>query len=39
MREQLKERYGKPHLSYSSLKYALTDMKHWESYMRGEVVW
>ncbi len=37
MREQLKERYGKPHLSYSSLKYALTDMKHWESYMRGEV--
>tara|TARA_R100001510_G_C7656754_1_gene217160 strand:+ start:3548 stop:4312 length:765 start_codon:yes stop_codon:yes gene_type:complete len=37
MREQLKERYGKPHLSYSSLKYALGDMRHWEKYMRGEL--
>lgn len=37
MREILKERYGKEHLSYSSLKHALTDMRHWEAYMRGEV--
>jgi hypothetical protein len=37
MRETLKERYGKEHLSYSSLKHALTDMRHWEAYMRGEV--
>ncbi len=35
MREQLKERYGKPHLSYSSLKYALGDMRQWEKYMNG----
>jgi len=35
MRDQLKERYGKPHLSYSSLKYALGDMRQWEKYMRG----
>jgi len=37
MRDQLRERYGKEHLSYSSLKYALNDMRHWEAYMRGEV--
>ena len=37
MRDQLRERYGKEHLSYSSLKHALTDMRHWEAYMRGEV--
>jgi len=37
MRETLKERYGKEHLSYSSLKHALKDMRHWEAYMRGEV--
>ena len=35
MSEQLQERVGKPHLSYSSLKYALGDMKLWEMYMRG----
>ena len=37
MREQLKESVGKPHLSYSSLKYALGDMKLWEMYMRGQL--
>lgn len=37
MRDQLQERYGKPHLSYSSLKYALGDMRQWEKYMRGEM--
>jgi len=37
MRDQLEERYGKPHLSYSSLKYALGDMRRWEKYMRGEL--
>ena len=37
MREQLQERYGKPHLSYSSLKYALGDMRQFERYMRGEL--
>ena len=37
MREQLKERVGKPHLSYSSLKYALGDMRLWEMYMRGQL--
>ena len=35
MRDQLEEKYGKPHLSYSSLKYALGDMRQWEKYMRG----
>lgn len=35
MRDALQERVGKPHLSYSSLKYALGDMKLWEMYMRG----
>lgn len=37
MREQLTERVGKPHLSYSSLKYALGDMKLWEMYMKGQL--
>ena len=37
MREQLQERVGKPHLSYSSLKYALGDMRLWEMYMRGQL--
>lgn len=37
MREQLQERYGKPHLSYSSLKHALGDMRQFEMYMRGEL--
>lgn len=31
------ERYGKPHLSYSSLKNALGDMRHFDMYMRGEI--
>ena len=35
MRELLKERYGKEHLSYSSLKQALGDMRQFEMYMRG----
>ena len=37
MREQLTERVGKPHLSYSSLQYALGDMRLWELYMRGQL--
>jgi hypothetical protein len=37
LQETLKERYGKPHLSYSSLKHALGDMRKWEMYMRGEI--
>ena len=37
MREKLTERVGKPHLSYSSLKYALGDMKLWEMYMKGQL--
>lgn len=37
MREQLTERVGKGHLSYSSLKYALGDMRLWEMYMKGEL--
>ncbi len=37
LREQLQERYGKGHLSYSSLKYALGDMRQFEMYMRGEL--
>ena len=37
MREQLQEPWVKPHLSYSSLKYALGDMKLWEMYMRGQL--
>lgn len=37
MRDRLTESVGKPHLSYSSLKYALGDMKLWEMYMRGQL--
>tara|TARA_Y100000289_G_scaffold57378_1_gene61750 strand:+ start:741 stop:1505 length:765 start_codon:yes stop_codon:yes gene_type:complete len=37
MRDQLQERVGKPHLSYSSLKYALGDMRLWEMYMKGQL--
>jgi len=37
LREKLTESVGKPHLSYSSLKYALGDMKLWEMYMRGQL--
>jgi hypothetical protein len=36
-RDQLEERYGKRHLSYSSIKYALGDMKLFDMYMRGEL--
>jgi hypothetical protein len=35
--EILQERYGKPHLSYSSLKNALGDMKQFDRYMKGEL--
>ena len=37
MRQALEEAVGKPHLSYSSLKYALGDMRLWEMYMRGQL--
>tara|TARA_R100001463_G_scaffold103364_1_gene157647 strand:+ start:230 stop:988 length:759 start_codon:yes stop_codon:yes gene_type:complete len=37
MRDKLTESVGKPHLSYSSLKYALGDMRLWEMYMRGQL--
>jgi hypothetical protein len=37
MRDALQERVGKPHLSYSSLKYALGDMRLWEMYMKGQL--
>lgn len=37
LRERLQESTGKPHLSYSSLKYALGDMRLWEMYMRGQL--
>lgn len=37
MRVRLTESVGKPHLSYSSLKYALGDMRLWEMYMRGQL--
>ena len=37
MREQLQEKVGKGHLSYSSIKYALGDMRLWEMYMRGQL--
>ena len=33
----LEERYGKAHLSYSSLKVALTDMAQFDRYMKGEL--
>lgn len=35
--EVLQDRYGKPHLSYSSLKNALGDMKQFDRYMKGEM--
>ena len=37
MRDRLTEAVGKPHLSYSSLKYALGDMRLWEMYMKGQL--
>lgn len=37
MRVRLTESVGKPHLSYSSLKYALGDMRLWEMYMKGQL--
>lgn len=37
MRDKLTAAVGKPHLSYSSLKYALGDMRLWEMYMRGQL--
>ena len=35
--EKLKEKYGKEHLSYSSLKIATYDMAKFDMYMRGEL--
>ena len=35
--DKLMERYGKPHLSYSSIKQALGDMAQFDRYMKGEV--
>jgi len=35
--EKLQERYGKSHLSYSSLKQALVDMAQFDRYMKGEL--
>jgi hypothetical protein len=35
--EILNERYGKSHLSYSSLKVALSDMAKFDQYMKGEL--
>ena len=37
LRERLTEATGKPHLSYSSIKYALGDMRLWEMYMKGQL--
>ncbi len=37
LRKELTERLGKGHLSYSSLKYALGEMRLWEMYLRGEI--
>ena len=37
LREQLTKATGKGHLSYSSIKYALGDMRLWEMYMRGQL--
>ena len=37
LRDQLQERVGKGHLSYSSIKYALGDMRLWEMKMKGEM--
>lgn len=35
--EKLMERYGKPHLSYSSIKQALGDIRKFDKYMKGEI--
>ena len=35
--EKLNEKYGKEHLSYSSLKIALSDMARFDMYMRGDL--
>jgi hypothetical protein len=35
--DKLQERYGKSHLSYSSLKQALGDMAQFDRYMKGEL--
>ena len=37
LRKQLTEKVGKGHLSYSSIKYALGDMRLWEMYMKGQL--
>ena len=37
--EQLKERYNKSHLSYSSIKQALGDMAQFDRYMKGELLY
>ena len=37
LRQQLTNSVGKGHLSYSSIKYALGDMRLWEMYMRGQL--
>ena len=34
---KLAEATGKGHLSYSSIKYALQDMRLWEMYMKGQL--
>ena len=36
-RQKLMERYGKEHLSYSSIKHALGDMRYFDMYMKGEI--
>ena len=35
--DKLMERYGKPHLSYSSIKQALGDIRKFDKYMKGEI--
>lgn len=35
--DKLMERYGKKHLSYSSIKQALGDMRKFDKYMKGEI--
>jgi len=37
LEKQLIDSVGKGHLSYSSIKYALGDMRLWEMYMKGEL--
>jgi hypothetical protein len=37
--EELKKRYDKSHLSYSSVKQALGDMAQFDRYMKGELVY